>query len=75
MVIEIHLYNSLRNFLPSSSSGIVTVDVLGDITVGELLDELDIDKDTVSTIIVNSQKSSLQQLLHDGDKLSLFAKQ
>lgn len=74
MVIEIHLYDSLRNYLPSSSSGIVTVDVLGDITVGELLDEIDIDKDIVSIIIVNSQKSGLEQLLHDGDKLSLFGK-
>ena len=74
MVIEIRLYDSLRNYLPSSSSGIVTVDVLGDITVGELLDELDIDKDKVSTIVVNSQKSTLETVLHDGDKLNLFGK-
>ncbi|MGI6092955.1 MAG: MoaD/ThiS family protein [Veillonellaceae bacterium] len=74
MVIEIHLYDSLRNYLPSSPSGIVTVDVLGDISVGELLDELDIDKDAVSIIIVNNQKGSLNQILHDGDKLSLFGR-
>lgn len=72
MVIEIWLHDSLKNYMPSSPSGIVTVDVIGDITVGELFDELEIDRSIVGTILVNNTKGSLQQILYDGDKLSLF---
>lgn len=72
MVIELRLHDLLKSYIPSSSSGIVTVDVIGDITVEELLDELEIDKELVETIMVNSQKCGLRQLLYDGDKVSLI---
>ncbi|MDD4601822.1 hypothetical protein SDC9_27501 [bioreactor metagenome] len=72
MVIEIWLNESLKSYMPSSPNGIVTVDVIGDITVGELLDELEIDRSFVGITLVNGKKSSLQQILYDGDKLSLF---
>lgn len=74
MVIELRLHDLLKSYVPSSSSGIVTVDVIGDMTVNELLDELEIDKELVETVMVNSQKCGLSQLLYDGDKVSLFPK-
>lgn len=74
MVIEIRLHDILKSYAFSGTSGIVTVDVLGDITVGELLDELEIDRELVKFILINNQKSDFNQLLHDGDKLSLYAR-
>lgn len=74
MVIELRLHESLRSYIPSSSSGVVTVDVIGDITVKELLEELEIEQYMVGAILVNGQKSSFAQLLYDGDKISLLGK-
>lgn len=74
MVIELKLPSALKHYVPSSSSGIVAVDVSDNLTVGELLFELEIDREAVGHITVNGMMSNFNQSLNDGDRISLFAK-
>lgn len=74
MVIELQLYDSLRQYIPSSSSGFLTVDVNDNITIGELLSELEVNEFEIGVIMVNEMKSQINRLLYDGDRVSLFAK-
>ncbi|MEN6413250.1 MAG: hypothetical protein ABFC84_10920 [Veillonellales bacterium] len=73
MVIEVHLYNTLKRHVPSSSSGAVTVDVEDDISIAELLNEMEIEAAEIQLIMVNGKKSKLEYRLYDGDRVSLFS--
>lgn len=72
MVIEVRLYDTLKQYVPSSSSGTVTVDVEDGISILELLDEMEIEATDIQSIMVNGKKSKLQHRLFDGDRVSLF---
>lgn len=74
MVIELRLHDVLKRYVPSSSTGIVAVDVSDNITVGELLFELEINQDEVGYVTVNGVVSNFEQLLNDGDRIGLFTK-
>ena len=72
MVIEVSMHGILNRHMPNGSSGVLTVDVLDDITVLDLLAELEIDHAKVWTITVNGKSSQLKQILKDGDRLALY---
>ncbi|VBB08720.1 mut7-c ubiquitin [Lucifera butyrica] len=72
MVLEVHLYSDLRRYAPTSSTGMLAVDVPDGIVVEELLNELEINYTEIKTIVVNGSTSDLQQVLEDGDHISLF---
>jgi len=72
MVIEVIMHGILNRHMPNGSSGVLTVDVLDDITVSDLLAELEINHAKVWTIMVNGKSSRLDQMLNDGDRLALY---
>lgn len=73
LVIEVRLFASLRRYRPEGSdSAVVTADVPDGISLGELLEELEIAAGDVKTIMVNGLPGSPEQLLSDGDRVELF---
>ena len=73
MVIEVRLCASLRQSRPSTSDqGIVTVDVPDGISLGELLDELEMANEQVRQATVNGVDSDLERVLFDGDRVALY---
>lgn len=73
MVIEVRLFASLRRYRPTGSdSGTVSVDVAEGISLGELLDELEISPAEIRTMMVNGMGSDAARVLADGDRIDLF---
>lgn len=73
MVIEVRLYASLRQSRPSvADQGLVTVDVPDGISLGELLDELEMATAQVKQATVNGVDSDLERVLFDGDRVALY---
>ncbi|HEY3424095.1 MAG TPA: MoaD/ThiS family protein [Negativicutes bacterium] len=72
MVLEVQLYAALRRYVPSSASGVVVVDVSDDITVLDLIKELEINPAEIHTIVVNGISSEMSKVLFDGDRIDLF---
>jgi hypothetical protein len=73
LVIEVRLYASLRSYRPSASEGnVVTVDVPDGISLGELLDEMELDSSEVKVMIVNGIDCDFERVLFDGDRVSLY---
>lgn len=73
MVIEVRLFASLRRHGPAvSDTGMMAVDVAEGISLGELLDELEINQSKIKTMKVNGIMSNMAQPLADGDRVDLF---
>jgi sulfur carrier protein ThiS len=72
MVIEVVMHGVLNRHMPNGSSGVLTVDVMDDITVLDLLAEMEINHDEVWTVTVNGKNSALNQILKDGDRLAMY---
>lgn len=73
LVIEVRLYASLRHYRPSASdNSMVTVDVPDGISLGDLLDEMEMDVDEVKIMTVNGIDSDLNRILFDGDRIALY---
>lgn len=73
LVIEVRLYASLRQSRPSvADQGLVTVDVPDGISLGELLDELEMATAQVKQATVNGVDSDLERVLFDGDRVALY---
>lgn len=73
LVIEVLLFASLRHYRPTDSgTGTITVDVPDSISLGELLEEMEINAAEVRTILVNGEDSKVERVLVDGDRVELF---
>jgi len=73
LVIEVRLYASLRRHGPAvSDTGMLAVDVAEGISLGELIDELEINQREIRTMKVNGTISDIAQVLADGDRVDLF---
>lgn len=72
MVIEVRFFASLRRYTPSEPSGILSVDVADDLTVEELLHQLEVEPSHVAGILLNGKEAELVSPLVDGDRLGLF---
>jgi len=55
-----------------SDNSFVTVDVPDGISIGELLDELEMDADEVKRMLVNGLNSDFERVLTDGDQVALY---
>ncbi|MDU2065258.1 MAG: MoaD/ThiS family protein [Sporomusaceae bacterium] len=72
MVIEVRLHEMLKKYAPNSNSGILTADVAEDMTVGELLQELELDEQEIQRMKVNHEACTARFILQDGDQLDLY---
>lgn len=71
-MIEVRLYATLRRYAPSSIRGVFSVTVTMDSTVAELLNTIPVDLAEVHIIMINGVGSTLESILHDGDRLGIF---
>lgn len=72
MVIEVRFFASLRRYTPADPSGIISVDVPDNLSVEELLQQMEVNPVDVANILINGKGSSLTTHLSDGDRLGLF---
>ncbi|CUH96877.1 hypothetical protein P22_2989 [Propionispora sp. 2/2-37] len=72
MVIEVRLFAELKKYAPSSTSGVLAVDVSESILVKELLEELEILESEVGSIKVNGHACDVRYALDDGDRIDLL---
>lgn len=72
MVIEVRLYATLRRYAPQSVRGVLFLEVIQDSSVGELLKTILVDLGEVHIIMINGVSSTLESILHDGDRLGVF---
>lgn len=72
MVIEVRLFATLRKYVSSSTSGVVSLDLPDDIAVAELVKQLEIDPAEVHVVMVNGVSSDMNRPLTDGDRVGLF---
>lgn len=71
-MIEVRLYATLRRYAPSSLHGVLSVEISKDSTVTELLAAIAVDLGEVHIIMINGVGSTLESILHDGDRLGIF---
>ncbi|MCE5286824.1 MAG: MoaD/ThiS family protein [Pelosinus sp.] len=72
MVIDVRLHEELGRYAPSSNTGVLAVDVPEDITVQDLLEELEIEQTEIYMIKVNGIKSKKDYQLTDGDHVEFY---
>jgi molybdopterin converting factor small subunit len=72
MVIEVRFFASLRRYTPADPSGIISVDVPDNLSVEELLNQMEVNPVDVANILLNGKESSMTTHLSDGDRLGLF---
>jgi molybdopterin converting factor small subunit len=72
MVIEVRFFASLRRYTPADPSGIISVDVPDNLSVEELLNQMEVIPADVANILLNGKEVGLTTSLSDGDRLELF---
>ena len=72
MVIEVRFFAALRRYTPADPSGIISVDVPDNLSIEELLNQMEVNPDDVKNILRNGKESHLGDHLADGDRLGLF---
>lgn len=72
MFIEVRLYATLRRYVPSAVGGVFSVEVTLNCRVSELLQTIAVDLEEVHIIMINGVASTLESILHDGDRLGIF---
>jgi molybdopterin synthase sulfur carrier subunit len=71
--IEIRLFANLAKFLPPDSKNKrAKITVKDDITIEELLNELNIPKNTTNVIMLNGVHQKIETKLNDGDVVSVI---
>lgn len=73
MVVEVRMDLALQKAVSMNSYGLVIVDIQDDMAIAELLEEMEINFQTVRLVTVNGIPSSMSHVLSDGDKISLFS--
>jgi sulfur-carrier protein len=73
MNILVHLYASLKKYLPEKAIGNSCVLEIGDqVTIRELLDQLHIPADAPRFIFLNGIHARGNEVLKDGDRVGAF---
>ena len=72
MTVYVKLMGSLIPLVPHGGSGLIQTSLKDGSTVWEAIQELKIPADRVKLILVNHASAPLNQLLKDGDRVSIF---
>jgi len=72
--ITVRLLASYRQYLPAHSDDLAgyTFEAADDALVGDVLAAQSIPLDDLFTVLVNGRHATLDQVLHEGDVLSVF---
>jgi len=72
LLLEVRLYATLRRYAPTSSAGVLSIEVPMGYTVAEILNTMGIELQEVHIIMINGVSGTLISILHEGDRLGLF---
>ena len=73
MKVEVALFATLAAYLPAAGGGdSVTLDLPDGTTVGQVIESLEIPADLDCLRVVNGRDAPPEQVLSDGDVLSVF---
>jgi Sulfur transfer protein involved in thiamine biosynthesis len=72
MVVEVHLYATLRRYTPASPNGVITVDIPEESTVLDLVKKMNLNPTEIHLIIVNGIGCEFEKKLGNGDRVGLF---
>ena len=73
MKIELYFYASLARYMPDASGERSCVmEIKQGITVGELLDDLNVPDDAIKLIFLNGLHAKGDEILKDGDRVGVF---
>ena len=67
--IQIKLFASLQKFMPVSAENYA---IEAGITVGELLQQLDIPQDMIKLVFINNVHAELTSILKGGERVGIF---
>jgi len=67
--IQIKLFASLQKFMPASAENFA---IESGITVGELLQQLDIPQDLIKIVFINNVHAELTSILKGGERVGIF---
>ena len=67
--IQIKLFASLQKFMPASAENYA---IEAGITVGELLQQLDIPQDMIKLVFIDSARAELTSALKGGERVGIF---
>jgi molybdopterin converting factor small subunit len=67
--IQIKLFASLQKFMPASAENYA---IEAGITVGELLQQLDIPQDMIKLVFVDNVRAELTSALKGGERVGIF---
>jgi molybdopterin converting factor small subunit len=67
--IQIKLFASLQKFMPASAENYAIED---GITVGALLEQLDIPQDMIKLVFVDNVRAELTSILKGGERVGIF---
>jgi molybdopterin converting factor small subunit len=67
--IQIRLFASLQKFMPASAENYA---IEAGITVGELLEQLDIPQDMIKLVFIDNVRAELTSILKGGERVGIF---
>jgi molybdopterin converting factor small subunit len=71
-LVEIRLYATLRRHAPTAALGVLSIEVQEGSTVADVLGIMNIELAEVHIIMINGVSSSLDIVVHNGDRLGFF---
>ena len=72
MKVELHLYATLRKYLPDALANNSVVEARAGDTVAELLDRLEIPMTEVKLVFVDGVQAAMDQELSSGSRVGVF---
>lgn len=67
--IQIRLFASLQKFMPASAENYA---IEAGITVGELLEQLNIPQDMIKLVFIDNVRAELTSILKGGERVGIF---
>lgn len=73
MKVDVYLYATLSSYLPEDASGrSVTLEVSEGASIREIVELLNIPKETIKLLFVNGIHAQMDTILGEGDRLGVF---
>jgi len=72
MKLEVRLFATLRDIFPKEKRGMDLIHIEEGKTIGDLINHLELPKDTPLIVMVNGRRELDDVVLQDGDRVGIF---
>ena len=70
--VTVRLFASLRKYTSSDSLGVIDMNVIEDLEIGDIISKLDIPEGRVKMIMKNGRVAAFGDTVKEGDRIALF---